>query len=133
MVVGGNIGVKRGVGRLKNPWGTHRIDVYDFWVILKIEFFPENLSIGCCAAILNRDVFDLFDLFSIGSCAAILNRDFFDLFDFLLKRSATITCFCRKMSFWMILRATGATGATEATRRERARNPGTKIQSLHYK
>jgi hypothetical protein len=53
---------------------------------LKIEFcFPENLSIGCCAAILNRVFFDLFDLFSIGSCAAILNRDFFDLFDFLLK------------------------------------------------
>ena len=76
------------VGGLKNPWGTHRIDLYDFWVILKIECFfsPENLSIGCCAAILNRDVFDLFDLFSIGSCAAILNRDLFDLFDFFIKK-----------------------------------------------
>ena len=74
------------MGGLKNPWETHGIDLYDFWVISKIEFFPENLSIGCCAAILNRDLFDLFDLFSIGSCAAILNRDLFDLFDCLLKK-----------------------------------------------
>jgi hypothetical protein len=55
----------------------------------KSSFFPENLSIGCCAAILNRDLFDLFDIFSIGSCAAILNRDVFDLFGFVLKNRKT--------------------------------------------
>ena len=75
----------------------------------------------------------IFDIFSIGSCAAILNRDLFDLFDFLLKKECTNHVFLSKMSFLMILRATGATEATGATGRDLARNPGIQIQSLDCK
>ena len=36
----GSQGGVLGVGGLKNPWETRGIDLYDFWVISKIEFFP---------------------------------------------------------------------------------------------